>query len=137
MTAAQLALEGIHVGRNLLQEYADLTRQLMEVTRKRTEVGKLLEREQTDARLAAKRAEDKRIAEAIISVAETGSWDAAVQALGMPDWRLDMLFHNVLRHIRRRYPAHADVIPTKVSPRTMETWNEWGPFVRKYLKTLR
>lgn len=134
---SQLSLEGIHVGRNLLQEYADLTRQLLEVTQRRNEVGRLLESERADSDASSKRAADKRLAEAIISVAETGSWDAAVQALGVPDWRLDQLFHNVLRHIRRKYPAHADVIPTKVSARTMMTWAEWGPHVRKYLKSLK
>ena len=137
MAEFQLALEGIHVGRNLLQEYADLTRQLTEVTQKRNEIGQLLEREQNDTRLAAKRVDERRIVEALISVAETGSWDAAVQALGVPDWRLDQMFHNVLRHIRRRYPAQADVIPSKIGPRTIMERDMWGPYVRKYLKALK
>lgn len=124
------------MNRDLQQEYADLTRQLAEITRRRNELGELIAKQQSDAKLAAARVGEKRIIKAILAVVKDGDWAKQTAALDVTDWRLNQLFTNQMLKIRRAMPEHAEALPARIGPQTLARSKEWVPIVRKYLTTI-
>lgn len=123
--------------RDLLAEYADLTTQLMEITRRRNEIGELIEREQKDSAAAKAKAEEKEVVKALLAIGNARSTlQAEALKLGLPDWRLDQLLFNLLLRIHKTLPEYRAVVPRRVGPRTLAKFKEWEPAVKKYQSTL-
>lgn len=120
----------------LEQEYATLTEQLKEVTRRRNEVGETLVRQKAETARYANRQEDKVVLKALVELAKSGDWATQAAALGVADWRLTELFHNALRRVRAAYPEQRATIPTRVGPKTLATWSKWSKYVKAYIATL-
>lgn len=121
---------------SLQQEYIELTVQLQEITRRRNEVGELLQAQRREETRTAYDISIRDITRGLIAVGENGDWQRARELLGVSDARLPELFHNVLRRVRTANPGKEREIPTRIGPRTLAEWQTWGQYVKRYLKTL-
>lgn len=123
--------------RDLLAEYAALTRELVELTRRRNEVGEMIASAQKSSAAAKYASEEKETVKALQAI---GSGRSTLQAealrLGVPDWRLDQLLFNLLLRVRKAFPEYADVLPRRIGPRTLAKWKKWEPAIKKYQSTL-
>jgi len=131
------------MNRDLLKEYADLTRELQDITRRRNEVGILLERERKVEKLAKAQAGEKALIDTLVRIAkskpagwEPEEWGEHAAKLGVTTWRLSELFSNLLLRVRNQFPEHDDILPRRVGPRTLERWSEWGKVLEKYKSAL-
>lgn len=122
---------------NLQQEYLELTKQLQEVTRRRNEVGELLAAGKAKDTRSAVSVAEKNIFKALIAVGERGDWDEAKALTGVSDARVTGLFHNALRRVRAANPEKRDEIPARIGVRTLANWPTWGPYVKRYLRTVK
>ena len=123
--------------RDLRAEYAELTRQLLEITAKRNALGEEIERELKAPEVKRAAAEEKAVVAALIAVCSGRSTPLAqAEKMGIPTTRLDQLFFNLLTRINRQYPEYANVTPRRIGPRTIARWKEWEPAVRKYQSEL-
>lgn len=121
----------------MVAKYAELTRQLMEVTRERNELGERIERERKTRDLVAAKVEEKRVAAALFALIKDPDLDKQAAALGVPRWRLDQLLWNLLLRARTEFPEDAALLPRRIGPRTLTRWKEWKPVVEKYLRSNR
>ena len=121
---------------NLQQEYLELTKQLQEVTRRRNEVGELLAAGKAEDTRSAVSVAEKNVFKALIAVGDRGDWDEAKALTGVSDARIAGLFHNALRRVRAANPTKRDKIPSRIGVRTLASWTDWAPYVKRYYKAI-